>query len=137
MRQRYLERLLRGQRQLLQSLRVQAARIEDDPGEPVRLRVVHTGQRQPGTLALQDVMTDARATVRNGRQRIHVGIEVRAVDVVVSTAPQHVAQFAGYAERFRAAHVQGIRSVKSGSTEERNRIGTYRCTLELRGSLTM
>lgn len=100
MLQHNLERLLRGQRQLLQPLGVQHARVEQDARQPMRLRIVDAGQRQAGTLALEDVVADRLVGGRYGRRRIYVHIEVRTVDVVVAAGPQHVAQVAGDADRF-------------------------------------
>lgn len=98
-RQRYLEGLLRRQRQLLQPLGVHRSRVEQNARQSMRLGVVHAGQRQSGALALEDVVADRLIGGRNGRRRIHVRIKVRTIDVVVAAAPQHVAQVAGDAQR--------------------------------------
>lgn len=94
MRQRNLVGALRGQRQLLQAIRVIDARVKQDARQPMRVRIVNAGQWKPWTLALEDVVADGRVGRRNGRQWTDERVKVRAVDVVVAAAPKHVAQIA-------------------------------------------
>lgn len=86
-RQRNLVGALRGQRQLLQTIRVLDSCVVEDAFQTVRLCIVHAGQWKPGTLALEDVVADGCIGRRNGRQWTDEGVEMRAVDVVVPAGP--------------------------------------------------
>lgn len=72
--------------------------------------IMHTSQWKPWTLALEDVVGDGMFGRRNGRLWTDEGIEMRTIDVVVSTAPEDVSQVAGDADRLTS----GFKGVLTG-----------------------